>query len=59
MITTDVNTGQKMNMGKTDRSENSLILATQNTAINCTKSSLLGNENCIELRGRSRLQIKH
>ena len=32
-----------------------IILVSQNMAINCTKIALMGDENCIELRGKSRL----
>ena len=42
-----------MNFEETNRDQNFLIIASQNVAINCTKISLLGDENRIELRDKS------
>ena len=46
---------QKMNMEQTNIEENPLILVSQKAAIDCTKTALLGEENCIELHEKSRL----
>ena len=44
-----------MSTEQTNSDENSLILSSQNVAINCTKISLLGDENCNDLRDKSHL----